>query len=280
MTKKIGEGNKRGGANAEIIAGLTKFARKYELEKNRGKAMAYRRAILTIQGITQPIRDVNELKCLQGLGASIITKIGEFFRKGRFSDAQDPFDPEKMAGIEELKGIHGVGDAVASTLYDKGYKSVKDIREKQGGIELTPIQRIGLKYYEEFIEKIPRDEVSQIAKQIKRSCRELFDGEVKVTTCGSYRRGRSECGDVDILLTTKDPNGKVADILPKLTRHLEKQRFLKEKLQAISAFKTGSYTYMGVCKPVGENTKHRRIDIKAYPAYQYGYAIMYFTGSF
>ncbi len=36
---------------------------------------------------------------------------------------------------------------------------------------------------------------------------------------------------------------------------------------------------MGICKLEGEGHLHRRIDIKIYPREQYGYAILYFTGS-
>ena len=36
---------------------------------------------------------------------------------------------------------------------------------------------------------------------------------------------------------------------------------------------------MGVCKVDKPDSKARRIDIKVYPKDQYGYAILYFTGS-
>ena len=67
---------------------------------------------------------------MQGVGPCILAKIDEFFRKGgRFHD-NNMGDGDKMAAIEELKGIHGVGDEKASRLYEKGYKSVKDLRDK------------------------------------------------------------------------------------------------------------------------------------------------------
>ena len=37
--------------------------------------------------------------------------------------------------------------------------------------------------------------------------------------------------------------------------------------------------YMGVCKVSEPNAVARRIDIKAYPREQYGFALLYFTGS-
>lgn len=49
-----------------------------------------------------------------------------------------------------------------------------------------------------------------------------------------------------------------------------------ERLGADRIAKTGSQTYMGICKV---DKIHRRIDIKVYPKSQFGYAILYFTGS-
>ena len=49
-----------------------------------------------------------------------------------------------------------------------------------------------------------------------------------------------------------------------------------DRLGADRIAKTGSQTFMGICKVA---KAFRRIDIKVYPRSQYGYAILYFTGS-
>ena len=76
-----------------------------------------------------------------------------------------------------------------------------------------------------------------------------------MTACGSFRRGRDTCGDVDILITVDgNKNDSLAQqlknidgILPKLVTHLEKTGFLIERLGADRIAKTGSQTYMGIC---------------------------------
>lgn len=62
---------------------------------------------------------------------------------------------------------------------------------------------MGLKYYDEFLERIPRDEVTEIEGVVKDHAWRLVPG-LSIETCGSYRRGKATCGDVDILLTHKD----------------------------------------------------------------------------
>ena len=52
---------------------------------------------------------------------------------------------------------------------------------------------------------MPREEAAAISETVQAAAFELFGKEnILVDTCGSYRRGKASCGDVDILLTRKD----------------------------------------------------------------------------
>lgn len=60
--------------------------------------------------------------------------------------------------------------------------------------------RIGVKFYEDFQEKMGRLEVEQIGEIVSKAVKKYFrDAEVSIM--GSYRRGSERCGDVDILIT-------------------------------------------------------------------------------
>lgn len=100
---------------------------------------------------------------------------------------------------------------------------------------------------------------------------------LKIEPCGSYRRGRETCGDIDVLITKTD-GSSVKGIIQKVVEKLEEEGFLKERLGSLRYSHNGSEGYMGVCQ-VEEDKLCRRIDIKAYPYDQYGFALLYFTGS-
>ena len=68
-----------------------------------------------------------------------------------------------------------------------------------------------------------------------------------MTACGSYRRGKATCGDVDCLVTRTD-NKPVEGMLEQLIVHLEKKNFLKERLSVSKKMtERGCENYMGVC---------------------------------
>lgn len=98
----------------------------------------------------------------------------------------------------QISKVWGIGDKTAEKLVKMGYHSVADLREK-GLHLLTAQQLIGLNYYEELLEKIPRAEVERIYMTVNESCQKILPG-AECIVCGSYRRGRPESGDVDILI--------------------------------------------------------------------------------
>jgi len=118
-------------------------------------------------------------------------------------------------------------------------------------------------------------------------CVSDMNANVLCMACGSYRRGESTCGDVDILIGP--PQGiNFVGILPSLIKRLHDIGFLTADLAVPSTTETLCssavdkdirMSYMGVCKLFGSDAKFRRIDIKEYSKYQYPFALLYFTGS-
>lgn len=142
------------------------------------------------------------------------------------------------------------------------------------------MQQIGLKYYEHFKERIPREEVEKLLEKVRKGCSKVAGANAKylsVEACGSFRRGRPTCGDIDVLITYT--NGlPIKGLCQQVVEELERAKFLKERLGNFRYSTTGSEGYMGVCQ-LNAKSMFRRIDIKVYPHDQYGFALLYFTGS-
>lgn len=176
--------------------------------------------------------------------------------------------------VQLFTQVWGVGPKTAKEWYSQGFRTLEDLKSKAS---LTKAQEIGLKYFHEFKQRIPRAEVAQIEALVKREAEKVKSG-LTIITCGSYRRGSADSGDVDILIT--DPSVVYPEgLLSKIVERLKKIKFLTDDLSQSRKNEEGERdTYMGVCKLPGSQY-HRRIDLKVYPKEQYCFALLYFTGS-
>lgn len=68
---------------------------------------------------------------------------------------------------------------------------------------LTRVQQIGVKYYDDLQQGIPRREVEHVAHTILSHARSIDPG-FELTVVGGYRRGKPASGDVDVVLSHRD----------------------------------------------------------------------------
>lgn len=148
--------------------------------------------------------------------------------------------------------------------------------------KLNISQLLGLKYFYDMSQKIPRDEVEKIEIILKKLAQRL-NPDIKVCLCGSYRRGKNRSGDIDCLIThpaiktKEDLEYAQTNILSKFVKILTDVNFIIDHLTDF-----GKSKYMGFCmiNYTGRKTNiARRIDIKFIPYNSFGAAILYFTGS-
>lgn len=146
-------------------------------------------------------------------------------------------DPKTVA-IAELANIWGVGNVQAEKLYKMGYKSVADLRRKQAetiattesmpsssattardmsttlstpnpnplsGL-LSKAAQVGLDLYEDILARIPRSEMDLLYGLVKQHALALWP-DCECICGGSYLRGASSCGDIDIIIfPTRGPD--------------------------------------------------------------------------
>lgn len=148
--------------------------------------------------------------------------------------------------------------------------------------KLNSHQLLGVKYFHDMSQKIPREEV-QRAERILTASAKHMNKDIILNLCGSYRRGRAKSGDVDCLIThpdiktLEDLETSSVNVLAKFVELLANLDFLVDHLTDF-----GKSKYMGFCiiKQAGKkNNIARRIDIRFIPFDSYGASILYFTGS-
>jgi DNA ligase-1 len=234
-------------------------------EKNKGesfKASAYFKAVKGIYEL-ETITELS-LKSVKGIGKSLSEKIMCIVNTGTCPQYEAIKDVKDATS--DFLDISGVGPKKAKELVSKGFTSIEALRiEPSISDLLNDKQLIGLKHYEDILERIPQIEIDKHDTYLKSVLKKI-DHEAELTIAGSYRRKAKDSGDIDVLLKgTPQLYKKFIDVL-------EEGGYLYETLAK------GTKKYNGMCKLSGCLT-FRRIDIMITKPEEYPFAILYFTGS-
>lgn len=256
--------------NQFITDKLQVLATSYANTKDQWRALGYKKAITSIKNYHKKLETWEECSSLPFVGERLAKKIWEIVQTGHLRRL-DHVDPKQEA-LNLFVGVWGAGPTTAEAWISQGLKTLEDLKTHG---KLTRQQEIGLKYYDEFLERMPREEAGKIEEMVKKAALSINPG-LQAFACGSYRRRKPTCGDVDVIVS--HPDGKSHEgMMTKLLESLKSSGFLTDDL---TLAENGQHRkYFGVCKLPGENTKHRRLDIIVVPYNEWACSLMYFTGS-
>jgi len=152
-----------------------------------------------------------ELKEIPFVGVSTAPMIQEILRTNRLRRLEHlRTDPIRIA-MRDLMAIWGVGRATACSLIHRGYLNIHQVREGISTGRLSCFGRrqlIGVECYEDLLEDMSRTEVESIFAQILQEARKIIpDCEAQIM--GSYRRGKTALGDLDVLIVSKQYTNQV-----------------------------------------------------------------------
>jgi DNA polymerase beta len=232
---------------------------------NSFKIRSFQKGLRLIKEYPNEITSGDDLAEIKGIGKGTISRIDEILEKGHLSEIKDDSNE-----LKELSRLFGVGPKVAAKLLVEGVTLQKliDSPELQDKW-LNHHQKIGLKYLDAIEQRIPRAEIDKINSKLEKLLYD-FNKNISFMICGSYRRGHSDSGDIDVLVYYKRAN-KTHSFLVELVGYLQQAGFLVDNLTEL-----GETKYMGMCKIADVP---RRIDIRFLPRKNLPFAILYFTGS-
>ncbi len=262
--------------NEQIISNLEALLVLYKKDPSlKFKCKALNTSIPAIKAYNTEIKcGAQAMNDIKGVGKGIAERIDEILKNGVLAELQNK--NEKFESMDILKSITGVGDVRAEKWYNMGIKSIEELKVAIAEKKVTSTHHIdlGLKYYEDLKERIPRSEMDELKKSIETHIKAI-DKELIFEICGSYRRGLASSGDIDILVSHPKYMTNISEqkILSKIVKYMETTGFLVDYLT-----KDGEKKYMGFCK-VGPKNKARRIDIRVIDYISYYAGVIYFTGS-
>jgi len=237
---------------------------------------SYNKTIRALRNYPKRIQSYSEARTIKGVGDKTAQKIMEIIQTG----ALERISYERTEDVEAVNifmGIYGVGPHTAYKWYAGGCRTLDDIKQKKGGITVSDVQEIGVSFYDDINMRMPREECGAIFAKIKPIALAI-DPKLFIEIMGSYRRGKGDCGDLDILITRPTDDGKTHQgVLKILLQELHLRNILTEDLAIPDDFDDLELTYRGLCRLDGSKPR-RRIDILCVPYKSRGAALMYYTG--
>jgi DNA polymerase/3'-5' exonuclease PolX len=208
--------------------------------------------------LDRDIHTVDELKSVSGIGASSLAHMREYLEKGTL----EIIEAERLNPENILSDIYGVGPKKAKELVQKGVTSIAQLRKRQDEL-LNKVQKVGLQYYEDILERIPRSEIDKYNEVFKAA----VPPTAKYEIVGSYRRGAADSGDIDVIITSENKLDFQNFIDFLISKHIILEVLSRgdSKCLVIARISTPKYA--------------RRVDFLYTSPQEYPFAVLYFTGS-
>jgi NAD-dependent DNA ligase len=225
------------------------------------RAKAYQKAQESIISYPHKITSVSQLEGLAGIGTTIMEKFEEYVKTGTLRIIEN----EKTNPINILTDVYGIGPKKAEELVKVGVKTIADLRARQDEL-LNDIQKIGLRFYEDILERISRQEIEEYKELFLSVAKSIAKGDT-FEIVGSYRRGAQNSGDIDVIIT-----GETGLLYKDLIDELIKRKIILHVLSR------GPVKTLVIAK-LPNKTVARRLDFLYTPPNEYAFALLYFTGS-
>lgn len=239
--------------------------------ENPFRIRAYRRAALNLRNLPEDLEGLvksGSLETIPGIGKDLAAKIQEIVATGRLRFLED-LKKEIPEGLSSLMAVPGIGPKTAKLVHDRyKVKSVEQLEtlvksgklRKLPGFQEKKEQNIlrGIRLLKAGQERIPLGVAIALADQFIRPLQEMPEVE-RISAAGSLRRRSRTVGDVDILITSREP-AKVMDRFVGLPGVAQ--------VQAHGRTKSSIRTAEGI-----------QVDLRVVDAGSFGAALVYFTGS-
>ncbi|KAF1925729.1 Nucleotidyltransferase [Didymella exigua CBS 183.55] len=217
------------GPNEDFLDELKKIRTARTLIDDDIGVRAYSTIIAAIAAYPYRLSHPREIAQLPGCDEKTAVLFVEWKNTGKIQAVEDYEDDEAMKVLRSFYDIWGVGAKTARHFfYDNNWNELDDIVEF-GWNDLDRVQQIGVKYYDDFLDPIPRAEVEQIADVVRQHAVKLRDDRITATIAGGYRRGKQASGDVDMIISHPDLES-TAGLIREIVESLEADEWITHTL--------------------------------------------------
>lgn len=258
-------------------------------KENYYKLLVIKKTIDIIAKFSKKITHGSLLASIKGIGDKTIARINEIIDTGKLSEIERR--ENQIEAVKELSSIYGIGPVKASEFYTKySIKNINDLvkANKQGKIELTDQMKLGIKYKDVLINKIPHILIARLDIFVYNKLQKIDKNFISII-CGSYRRAKPYSSDVDILITNKKLKSKedTGKYLKLVLDNLKKYFIVDSLTTSFNTHFQGFGTFKLIPNLPTDYNKAEfnvksnviRLDIILVPIQYFYPALLHFTGS-
>ena len=260
--------------NQELSRLFSELATHLEIQEVPFKPQAFLRVAETLKTLGKDVQEIYQKEGLKGLegipgvGKGIAGKMEEYLKTGEIRELT-AYKRKMPVNIEELTLVEGIGPKMVKELWKYlKIKNLKDLESKAKAGKVAKLSGFGEKKEQNILEAIAflkrssgRRLLGDIYPIAQKYVEELKDSGLvsRAVPAGSLRRMKETIGDIDILVTTKQPE-KVMDFFVHMIPH--------EKVWGMGKTKTSLRSKEGF-----------DVDVRVVEEKVFGAALQYFTGS-
>jgi len=206
--------------NEEIAKILYEIGEYLEMKGVAFKPRAYEKAGYAVENLEEEVSEIYKkggLKAVEdipGVGVSIAEKIEELIKTGRLK-YYERLKKSLPVKVGELSAIEGIGPKMIFKLYKKlNVKDVKSLEKAAKAGKVAKLEGFGKKSEEKILKGIEflrssggrflLGAVLPLVKSIEERLKNLKEVD-RVAVAGSIRRMQETIGDLDILITSEQP---------------------------------------------------------------------------
>lgn len=260
--------------NQDLAKMFREIAEYLEMDGVPFKPQAYEKAATILEAMKEDVGDLYEqggvkaLRAIPGVGEAIAKKIEEYLTTGRLRYYEE-FKEKMPIDLDEITRVEGMGPKRAKILFEQaGVRNLKELEEAARSGRIASLPGFGEKTEKNILEAIAflkrnkgrflLGEILPVAEATLEKLRRVR-GVERADMAGSLRRMQETIGDVDFLITARDPE-PVMEAFVSMTG--------VEKIWGRGKTKSSVRMRGGF-----------DMDARVVPRESYGAALQYFTGS-
>ena len=257
--------------NSQVATVLYEISEILTIKGDRFRSRAYSMASQRVTSLTEDIREVaerGELEQIPGVGESIAQTIEEYLDTGESTVLQE-LRESLPQGVPEMITLEGVGPKIAMRLHrELGVVGIKTLEEAAKQHRIRELKGFGAKKEENILKAIEerrsrstRFLLGEVLPVIQGMLTYMGDCPAvrRVEMAGSARRRKETVGDLDVLVSSTEPE--------KVTAHFVSMPPIERVLA------------QGPTKSTVVLESMLQVDLRVIQPGSYGAALQYFTGS-